>query len=308
MLTGKGLYIWKIKNAESGDPKKIAQTAYDAGLTHVIIKILDGVWSYNMRPESKGSQTTWYDDLIAPLVSALRERNIEAWGYQYVYLANAKAEALAAINRVMKFALDGFVVDGEVEAKGKPSAALAYSRTLRSTASPGGVRIPVPVALSSYRYPSYHPEFPFDEFIEGSDLLMPQVYWQGATNPAAQLKKSLEEYRRYTRLKPYLYYLPTGSAYTEYNWTAKPSEVLDFMNAAKDLSLPGVNFWEWSHARNIKGMWDVIANYDYNGSKPPAPPTPEPEPAPETMPALDFVRDRVYPFMVKNGYTGERPV
>lgn len=306
MLSGKGMYLYKIKNAENGDPEQIAQVAYDSGFTHVLIKILDGVWSYNMRPVNSGSQTLWVDDIVKPVVDALHAKNIQAWGWQYVYLSNPVGEADAAIRRVTKLALDGFVVDGEVECKNKPLQAVNYSRRLRglsATGQPNGDPISVPVALSSYRYPDLHPEFPWRQFLECADLLMPQVYWQGATNAGAQLERSLSQYKKFMTEKPYLYYLPTGSAYTERGWTTKPAELTDFMKTAEDLGLPGVNFWEWNHARTIAGLWDVIANYHYNGINPPPPP-----PEPETTSVDDFVINTVYPFMVGEGYTGARPV
>ena len=47
-LRGKGYYIWKIPNCENGDPAAIANVAAQAGLSHVLIKIADGVGSYNV--------------------------------------------------------------------------------------------------------------------------------------------------------------------------------------------------------------------------------------------------------------------
>ena len=44
---GKGFYIWKIPSCEGGDPVKIAYTAHRAGLTHVLIKIANGIYDYN---------------------------------------------------------------------------------------------------------------------------------------------------------------------------------------------------------------------------------------------------------------------
>ena len=55
MLTGKGMYIWKIKNVEGGDGNAASIAALNAGLTHVLIKVLDGPWAYNQRPVYDGS-------------------------------------------------------------------------------------------------------------------------------------------------------------------------------------------------------------------------------------------------------------
>ncbi len=57
---GKGFYIWKIPNCEGGDIEKIAYTAYRAGLTHVLVKVANGIYDYNYDSASKA-------DLVGPL-------------------------------------------------------------------------------------------------------------------------------------------------------------------------------------------------------------------------------------------------
>ena len=63
-----------------------------------------------------------------------------------------------AIRRIRQFNLDGYVLDVEKEYKqaGKKAAARRFMSQLRS-AYPA-----LPIALSSYRYPSLHPQVPWE--------------------------------------------------------------------------------------------------------------------------------------------------
>ncbi len=63
-VSGKGFFIWKIKDCEGGNPQAITRAAQQAGLTHVLIKIADGAYAYNI------DRDTQYD-YSAPVVQSL---------------------------------------------------------------------------------------------------------------------------------------------------------------------------------------------------------------------------------------------
>ena len=158
---------------------------------------------------------TWGDsrDYTTPVVNALRAHGIKVWGWHYLYGDNPTSEANVAITRIRQYNLDGYVLDVEKEykASGKRAAARRFMSQLR-TACPN-----LTIALSSYRYPSLHPQVPWAEFLEKCDLNMPQVYWMKATDPARQLSESLAQYRELEKklqLPPKPYY-PIGAAYHE---------------------------------------------------------------------------------------------
>lgn len=246
MLSGRGMFIHKIKRCEDGDPEKIAAEAKKAGLSHVLIKILDGPWSYNQRPTYVNGRLVYVDDILSPVVIALQGLGIQVWGWQWLYLDHPHLEATAANKRVREFSLDGFVINAEAPAKGKVSQAALYCSDLD---------LSVPVGLSSYRYPSYHTSLPWGHFLGVSDLVMPQVYWMGATDAGVQLRRCVKEYRDITALP----IVPTGAAFYKRNyWSATPSQVHEFIQVAGELGLPAMNFWEWYYARDIAGMWDMI--------------------------------------------------
>ena len=109
---GKGFFIWKIPNCENGDPLAIAETAYQAGLTHVLIKIANGIYDYNYDPATR-------NDLIAPVANALHARINLVWGWHYVFGDLPRDEAKAAIRQINKLPFDGYVIDAESEYKNK---------------------------------------------------------------------------------------------------------------------------------------------------------------------------------------------
>lgn len=252
-LKGKGFYLWKIPECENGDANAIASLAVAAGLTHVLIKIANGIYSSNYDFDRK-------IDLVPPVRQALKARGVQLYGWHYVYGNDPAGEARIAIQRCRELGVDGYVIDAEVEYKapGKKSAAERFMRSLRSG-------IPdIPVALSSFRYPSLHPQLPWREFLEYCDLNMPQVYWISARNPGSQLTRCVREFQNLT---PYRPIFPTGAAFAEHGWRPTEEEVVEFMDTARSLHLDGVNFWSWDNSRKrLPHLWDRIARYDWSGS------------------------------------------
>ncbi len=260
MLKGKGFYIWKIWLCEGGDPASIVRAAKAARLTHVAIKVADGIYPYNIHNGV---------DLVPPVVEALRMAGTEVVGWQYVYGNDPAGEASIAIERVKQLSLSHFVVNAEVEYKqaGKAEAAKGYMRILRAG---------VPdcrLGLSTYRFPSVHPEFPFAKFTPYLDFVMPQVYWMQAHNPRVQLVRCLKEYSGISGTLP-IY--PTGACFMEHGWKPTAAEVLEFLTACKEYKLSAANFWEWGNAaKYVQDGWNAAAQFEWGE----AVSEPEPEPA-----------------------------
>ena len=260
---GKGIFLWQILRVAGGDAYQIAKMAAAAQLTHVVIKVADGKYSYNY---SGGA------DLVPPVVAELRARGIQPWGWQYVYGSDPLAEAKKAVERVKQFNLTGFVVNAEGQFKpaGMDKVARTYMKELRRGLPS------LPIALSSYRYPSVHPDFPFKAFLDFCDFNMPQVYWLAATNPAQQLVRCVNEFQV---LKPGQPIVPTGSAFAWGSWTATPEQISEFLSKARQLNLPGANFWEFATAKDSQyhGLWKAIKRFDWATGDPGAPVTPPKE-------------------------------
>lgn len=255
-LRGKGFYIWDVRQCERGNPDRIAALASEAGLTHVIIKIADGAFPFNVDLETG-------IDHARPLIKKLQQNNISVWGWQYVYGSYPNQEAEIAIKRCTELGVEGFSIHAEHEYKGKnkASAASQYMNILRSNLGS------LPLALSTYRFPSFHPGFPFTNFLSRCDFNMPKVYWIGSKNNAgAQLSRSVNEYRKIHPFKPII---PTGIAIEEKAWSPHESEVIEFMQVAQKLNLSSVNFWEWGRCRrDLPNFWSLIKDYNYKSSSP----------------------------------------
>ncbi len=261
MISGKGMYLWKIYLCEGGNVDTIANLAQQAGLSHVLIKIADGTNIYNY-------DWTNHRDLVPPLVSALRARGIQPWGWHYIYGRDPAGEATVAAQRIRQLGLDGYVIDAEMEfeASGMANAARTFMITLRNQMPSG-----VPIGLSSFRFPSYHPAFPWNEFLSRCDFNMPQVYWVTAHNPADQLIRSVREFRAMFPNQPIA---ATGSAYKYGTWVPSASEIRTFMATAVNLGLLAANFWEWHLTRDTldSSIWNAIAAFSW-----PASPQPQPQ-------------------------------
>ncbi len=250
-VQGKGFFIWKVRDCENGDANAIANLAHQSNFTHVLVKIADGSNSYNV-------DITSGVDLVPPVAQALRARGIQVWGWHYVYGYDPIGEANIAIQRIQQLNLSGYVIDAEAEYKqpGKDLAARQFMNRLRS-ALPN-----FPIALSSYRYPSYHPQLPWQAFLEKCDLNMPQVYWLQNHNPGEQLIRTLQEFQS---LAPFRPIIPTGSAFKEHNWAPTVSDINEFIQNTRSLNLTAVNFWEWSNCRlYLPEVWDAIQAYNWD--------------------------------------------
>jgi len=253
-LTGKGYYIWKVKFCENGDPDRITALAKQANLSHVLVKVADGAFPYNI------DNDTGYDYARA-VVKKLQAANISVWGWHFVYGGYPDQEGEIAVRRTLELGLNGFVVDAEKDYE-EPAKALAASRYMNILRSNLGS---LPIALSSFRYPSYHARFPWKNFLERCDYNMPQVYWIHAHNNAGeQLQRCVNEFSNLQPIRPII---PTGPTYKEHGWVPTESEIVDFMQMAKRLNLPGVNFWYWEGCRrDTPQFWELVKNYQYDAS------------------------------------------
>lgn len=261
-LRGKGMWIWKMGDAEHGNPAAIVAAAKAAGLSHVLIKLWDGSYPYNMQRDI---------DLAGQTIFELRDAGIAVWGWGYIYGYDWQGEAAITIKRTQQYPLSGIVIDAEVEFKRSPAMAGVAANYMKQVR---GAFPSMPIAMSAYRYPSLHREFPFRAFLDYCDIAMPQVYWEQAQNSAAQLARSFAEYKTFNYGSKLLY-IPVGPTYKWNGWRPTAQSVRDFMDSARDtLKLPAVNFFSWDECRrDLMDVWQLISAYNYGESTPLPPPT-----------------------------------
>jgi len=252
-LTGKGVYTWQLKNCEAADAEAIAAKAVAANLSHVLVKIADTTFAFGFDRNNI--------DITTPVVNALRNRGIQVWGWHYVKGNDPAGEARIAVQRCQQLRLDGYVIDAEAEYKqaGKAAAARTFMTELRAGLPD------LAVALSSYRYPSYHKELPWREFLEKCDLNMPQVYWEQAHNAEVQLARSVTEFSNTSLVGYARPVVPTGSAYGTGGWRATPEDLRRFFQKARELGLDaaGAYSWDWATSAGNTDLWDAVAQFDW---------------------------------------------
>lgn len=248
--TGKGYFIWQLTRCEGNDPLLLAEKCRSAGISWIALKFVDGMYPYAPTKELKAS----YPAMLRAAVAALRECGISVWGWGYTYggtTLRAAAEAQAAVDAVMANNLDGWFIDAESEYE-KPGGsqwAVSWMGVFR------GAFPLFSLGLCAFRFPTYHREFPWDVFLTGCNFHAPQVYWEGAHNPASQLRRSVSELRALKDCP----IIPIGSAYSHAGWEPTILDINDFDAATKGLALPGVGWWSYQHAEARAEWFEAIA-------------------------------------------------
>jgi len=249
-IQGKGLWIWRpehlLKNYQTIEAAM--EDAKSKGFSHIIPKIANGTYAY--------TPSTPEGAKLPELVSAARSSGLKVVPWTYSYSYSLAPEITAIQSAWAHYGGDGFIIDAEAEYKRVAARLFAKQITTALKASMG-----VPVGYSSYRFPSFHQEFPFAEFNSVADFTAPQVYWEQAHNPGDQLTRSLHEYEAMTSLP----YYPVGSSYERGAWKATAADVNEFNMTARGLGLAAVSWWRWDTAIDI-GVYDELASHDWPSS------------------------------------------
>jgi hypothetical protein len=193
-------------------------------------------------------------------------------GWHYIYGENPLSEAHLVIEMIERYGLDGYILDPEGEYKGRGASATIFMREIRK------VLPDIPIALCSYRYPSYHPDFPWKEFLNymdagRGDVHMPQVYWEGDFRDNAGEVQLQRSYKELKALKD-LPVVPVGSCYGVMSglryWDSTKTALTSFIEAADTLGCPGVSFWVLDNIcqkegfapegpyKTYKGWWEEL--------------------------------------------------
>ncbi len=278
-LQGKGFFTLQLSECEGGDPGSILAVAQAAGLSHIIVKIADGEEAFGV--DASGI------DYTSPVVQVLRMAGIAVWGWHSIHGNNPLAEAAIAIARTQVLHLDGYVVEvgKEYKSTGMANSARQFMSAVRSA-------LTIPIALSSYRFPDFHPELPWSTFLEFSDLHMPQVAWENAHDAGAQLRESMRQCDALPNARPFI---PTGMACVTSDWSPAVEEIQDFLNTAQALEIPAVNFFNWDACRQkLPLLWTTITDFAWSF------PASTPAQAPAVPPADAFLAQFVAALFSRN--------
>ena len=242
-LKGKGMFTWVIPDCEGGDIDAIIARAKEAQLAFLMPKITNGTSPYKLNIP-----------YLKEFVEKCHAAGIKVIAWSYVYGYSPVLEAQAVITEYKKYPYDGYLINAEHEYKNRPVQAEMFCKELRK-------HLPDTfIGLSSYRYPKYHSEFPWNEFLKYCDVNMPQVYWERSDGTAAsQLDRCIAEFADPKFIQRPI--MPTGAAYTNAGWVAKPQDIIDFIKRADELELDAISFWEWRYPRSrFPELWDAIVD------------------------------------------------
>lgn len=244
-LKGKGLWLWQLEACgDTGDPWPLFSRIASAHLSHVVVKVSEGVGGYN-NPTS-----------LHRLTDACHLEGLETWGFDYTYgrsPSNAALEGAELGKALVEYGMDGAVVDaeGQWETPAAGEWVAPFYDALRSVFAG-------PVALSSYWAPSFHGEFPWAEWFNRVDLFMPQVY-PGATRDAAlTLRQSHEEYLKLAVNHPRLQFFPIGAISAEEGGN-NPAKVVNFCREVDVEGLRGANMWDFQE--EVPEMWEAFIGW-----------------------------------------------
>ncbi len=246
---GKGLYIWQVKRLLEtyGSLDKLVDKAVYLGLDWVAIKVAGGGWRYNISVDLKA------------LFEKLKSKGIKPWGWHYIYPNYISAQISVAKKQISALQPWGYILNAEKEFKGKPVQAEILASKMREAFPKLGL------GLTSYRYPKYHPSFPFKQFLQYMDFNQPQVYWLGAHNPAWQLEETIKQNNAIQQLP----IVPIGLAYSEGGYPAPTELEMDaFHQTTLDLNLPGNTWWSW-HSASKNHLLENIRRYQFDLKNPP---------------------------------------
>jgi hypothetical protein len=245
--TGKGTFLWLLPRLVElfGSLGGLVDQLAEDGYQWVCIKAHDGTLFGSGYDDN---QVELLDQII-PLLDAV---NIEAhgWGYNYGNTTNwlkfndqQGKETARIVEALVRWPFRSWTLNAEKEFKvtGGNTAAVNLINLVRETLSTHPDGIDVPVGLSTFRFVSSHPEFPFAGFLGGCDFAGPQVYWQGSNFPVDQLVRSVNEWKAIADLPMVV----AGTTYPEGAWWPTGDQLVRFNEAAKEMeNVIATCYWE----------------------------------------------------------------
>jgi len=238
--SGKGIWIWKLSDAEGGNVSAIIEQCKNVGIKWVAIKCGDGTqfWDWQCTPS---------------LITQLQNAGIKVLGWQYVYGNDPIGEASVA-NQILDSGVDGFIIDAEAEYEGKPANATIYLENIRG-GHPDSF-----IAYTTFPIIDYHTDFPYLEFGKYCDAVMPQDYWKEiGVMPEYMVEWMEEQWDKWHEIweaggygdsiKPII---PIGQG-----WDVSGDEITRFCNLIYEHGYGGVSLWRYGTM--TEENWEVYA-------------------------------------------------
>ena len=245
---GKGIWIWRLSEAEGGDLSAIIERLKSANVDWVAVKCAEG--SGTIASDGYDYASQWTSSIINQIKSA----GIRFLGWQYVYGDDPIGEANVA-NRILDAGVDGFIIDAEGEYEGKPVSAVTYMDCIRSAHSDSFI------AYAPFPIIDYHTAFPYIEFGKYCDVVMPQVYWKEiCVTPEEMVSWMEEQWNKWNKIW-------IGSGYADsvkpvvaigQGYAVAGSEITRFCDLIYDHKYCGLSLWRYDTM--TEEDWEAYAN------------------------------------------------
>jgi len=236
---GNGIWVWKTDKDPSffSDVNATILNLKKAGITWVAVKAGDG-------------DSLWVNSAVPWLtsnISKFHDAGIKVYGWQYIYgnddvwsVANVSEADVA--NQILNIpGIDGLIVDAESEYENLSNnklIATAYLQAIRSQ-HPDSF-----LAYTTFARPASRPNFPYFEFNNYCDAVMPQAYWvDRTTTPTDELNILKQQWDALysswpSTVKKPIYPLASLT-------TASAGDVDEFFAIMRSLSFQNPSFWRY---------------------------------------------------------------
>ncbi len=267
-LLGKGMWIWKVWTADSGNLPAVIDKLKSIGVQWAVIKLADSDSYYNRNGQSLYAWASAYGGFQG-VVNIFHANGIKILGYQYVCGLprwGVGPTEYDVANVILGVAgIDGLVVDAETEFDTLSTRAMTAHTYMDS------IRAQHPnsyVALTSWARVGGHTTFPWVQFLTRVNANVPQTYWAARpTSVSNELNLMSSDFTAYTQAwinqgypatsKPIL---PLGQGeYFGYGDDVAVGDVAAFLRLSQSTyAYPGASLWEYNQI-NHSYVWDEYA-------------------------------------------------
>jgi hypothetical protein len=276
-LMGKGMWVWKYRQTENGDPDAIVSRAVAAGLRQIWVRVGD-------------SRDGFYGaEVLAGLVPRAHAAGLAVIGWGFPYLWDPVGDARWSAEALAWRGPDGSALDAfspDIETAGEnvvlsEARARVYLGLVREAAGlhdPNAVAgLRDPNAVAGLRDPNavagrrpvvatvYPPTearmatYPYEAIAAYVDAFAPMVYW-GCTEPGKAATEALD---RLSVLRPVHVIGQAFDMVESGGRTAAPTaaETTRFLDVARRLGAVGASFWVWQSIG--PDQWSALAGYPW---------------------------------------------
>ncbi|MGC8594810.1 MAG: T9SS type A sorting domain-containing protein [Candidatus Kryptoniota bacterium] len=267
-IEAKGIWIWKVWTANSGDLNQVVSTLKKEGITWLVIKMGDSDSYYNLPNKALYGWAANYGGMDS-VIAKFHHNNIKIMGYQYVYgiphWGTGMTEADVADSILNVNNIDGLIIDAEIQydtLTNRYSIAKAYLDSVHAH-HPNSF-----VGLTSWARVGLHSTFPWTVFLDRVNVNMPQTYWAARSlSPTDELSRMSSDFLYYTNQwvksgdsaanKPIM---PIGQAsYFGYGNRIQRGDIRSFCDTSQHkYNYKGVSLWEYTQIDSAY-IWDEYA-------------------------------------------------